>query len=420
MLPIAKLKTLANGVRIVTVPLPASEISTIVVAIKAGTRGERPHERGIAHLAEHLVFKGTTAYPTPQAVNAAVADIGGNVNAGTSLEYTFFIIEAPKLFIRKAFSIVSDIVLRPLIPASEFSRERKVVYEESLQGRQDDSSYAEVLFEDLLYGHQPLGWDITGTIKTLRSLRSADIRRYINRWYTPNHMAVAILGGGSIDQILTEAIALYGTLPACSSPSWRPYRRLPIHKQQRHLHRDDPVTALTMGVPALSIHSPLVEAQKLLDEALAGNFASRLYNRLREKEGLVYDISSESEFYSDAGHTAVSTEAETKNAQRVVEAIREEYGRLVRVPLSAKELKQAKISYLGKLASLPEEHEDLALYYLVPLLLTNRLPQMERTEQRIQAVKLDTIRRLSKRLFNTKNYFLASIGKEQLDLPDIG
>ncbi len=411
MLPTATLHALRNGFRVVHVPLTSSGLTTIVVAVAAGTRCEGPAERGLAHVTEHVIFKGGKRYPTARVMNDAIAAIGGYNNAATNIEHTYYIIEVPNEHAAEALNIMADMMVHPRFPAEEFGRERKVVIDELIRAKQDDSRYIEILFEDLMYEHQPLGWDINGTRKNVSKLGRPAVLRFVKKWYAPSAMDCFLIGGGATPALAHQASAAFAALRSRPRPAWKPFARRKAGPRRRHLERDDELTSIMLGFPGVGLFSREAMAQRVLDVVLGGNTSSRLYNRLREERGLVYDIGAGSEFYSDAGHTATWTQAKARDAAKVERMVLEEYRRLLVEPPSAQEVAMAKEICLAGLAGLPEDHEALAVDLFKPLLLGGTLTQLSDLRRAMRAVRTDDVRRLIRRIIDPEAVVCTTIGR---------
>lgn len=415
MLPIAKLRTLKNGARIVTAATP-SELTTIVFAVRAGARCETPGTRGLAHLVEHQVFKGGSLYPTAEEVNAAVASIGATYNASTNMEFTYYVIECAKARAAEAYRILSDVFLRPRFDPKEFTREKMVVLEEILRSRVDQTYYLSIIFEDLLYGHQPLGRDINGTLRSVRALTRTDVVRFVRRRYVGRNVCALFIGGGDLGALASAAARDLALLPRGAATRWKPYRPAAAKRSVRHLRRDDEMTAIMAGVPGVAAGSRLRRVQDALGEALAGPTSSRLYNRLREREGLVYEIFGGSEHYSDASHVFALTETDPKHAERVVGIVLEEFRRAAEVPFGKDEIASAKAQLLAAVARAPEDRERLAREYFCSIFFEGGLRQLSRTKADIEAVTAEEVNRLARRVFAGRRY-VASVGKKPLRIP---
>lgn len=417
MLPKARIKTLHNRVRIVSAAIPQSELITIMIAVRAGARGETKGIRGISHVLEHQVFKGSENFCSPQDLNEAIASIGATYNAATNMEYTYFIIEAPKEHGIDALEILADAVLKPRFPEDEFSREKKVVLEEVLRAKAEDSYYLSILFEDLMYQHQPLGWDINGTMTSVRGLTRRQVQTYHRNWYTGNRMAVALVGAGNLKKIEKRTSELFRSLPVGKARKWKPFARKKEWKRRRHLKRNEDLVSLIVGTPGLTMRSSMRPAQAIIEEALSGVTSSRLYDRLREREGMVYEIFGGSEYYSDGGHFSVSTQTDPKHADKVLAHILEEFERMKVDPLSTKEFRIAKASIRAGVSSVPENHEAFGVYLLKQLLFSRKIVQLAEYQKMVAAMDIGAVRRLSRELFRKKDYVVASLGPKQPRLP---
>ena len=418
MLPDASLKTLSNGARILVSPMHWSEITTIVVAFRAGSRGEKASRRGLAHFTEHLLFKGSEKNPTPHEMNERVSEIGGYLNASTNIEYTYYIMQVDKKYAEGALDYLADMTMHPRILKDEFAAERDVVIDEMLMSHQDDTAHAEILFEDMLYEHQPLGWDIIGTKKTLARLGPQDVIDWMKTWYIGSNAAVMLVGGGDLHRLGQKAATLFEELPSGHSPAWKPFRRHILRSSKvRHLQRDEALTTMMIGYPTPGFKSPMAEPLRLASAVLGNILTSRLYERVREKEGLAYDISTLTELYSDAGHIAAYTQAPTAMVDRTLKATLEEFHRFVVDPITQKEFEEAMALRLAHLKSLTEDQETLVKHYMKDLFLMRRLRSIEEILEATQSVSLEHTRHVVKKTFVPKRWYLASIGAKKPQIP---
>ena len=419
MLPEPKLKTLPNGVRVVTSSVPSSEITTVVVAFRAGTRGEKKRLRGIAHFTEHLLFKGTKRFPLPKDVNDAVSAIGGYLNATTNIEYTYYVMQVANHSAEKAMEILTEMTTRPRVPESEFETERPVVIDEMLQAKQNDTDQIEILFEDLIYEHQPLGWDITGTKKSLASVKRKDVLAWMHDWYVGRACAVIVVGGGDMARLSRKAAKAFGGLRAGRPPAWKPFKRHVNTKPvTRHLTRKEPLTTMMVGYPTRGFSSPMAEPLRILNIILGVNTTSRLYDRVREQGGLAYDISSLTELYSDVGHIVAWTQVEPKHADAALRGILEEFRRLNVDPVTQKEFSAAKELRLAHLKALLEDQESLVKHFMKDLFIMRRIRSIRDIIRSSEAVTLDQVREVAKRVFVPERWFMASIGARKPRVPE--
>jgi len=185
---------LANGLRLITAPMPLARSVAISVYVGAGSRYERSEEAGISHFVEHLCFKGTAKRPTAQLISEAIDGVGGILNAATDREYTVFYAKVARPHLELALDVLCDLVRAPLFDAAELEKERKVVLEELASVADSPGQQVDLLLDELLWPGQPLGWDIAGTKESIEGLTREMVVDYVRRQYVPNNMVVAVAG----------------------------------------------------------------------------------------------------------------------------------------------------------------------------------------------------------------------------------
>src|SRR4051794_41152848 len=209
--------TLPNGLRVVTAPMPAAKSVAVMVMLAAGSRYETADTNGIAHFAEHMFFKGTERRPTAKDISAEVDGIGGEFNAFTSKEYTAYYIKCAAEHRSLALDVLTDQLLNSKFDAEEVEREKGVIIEELNMYVDTPRDHVDSVYDHLLFGDQPLGWDIIGTKETVRAATRETFLDYVARWYKPARMVVGL--GGRLDgRALGTAERLLGGLGAAHTP----------------------------------------------------------------------------------------------------------------------------------------------------------------------------------------------------------
>ncbi len=186
--------TLPNGLRVVTAPMPAAKSVAVMVMLAAGSRYETPPTNGIAHFAEHMFFKGTERRPTAKDISAEVDGIGGEFNAFTSKEYTGYYIKCAAEHRALALDVLADQLLNSKFDAEEVEREKGVIIEELNMYVDTPRDHVDSVYDQLLFGDQPLGWDIIGTKETIRAAGRQTFLDYLDAWYAPTRMVVGAAG----------------------------------------------------------------------------------------------------------------------------------------------------------------------------------------------------------------------------------
>src|SRR5213080_2532899 len=209
-------QTLSNGVRVLTAPMPQAQSVACFVMLAAGSRYETPETNGIAHFAEHMFFKGTERRPSARAISTEVDGIGGEFNAFTSKEYTGYYVKCAAEFRDTALDVLVDMLRNSKFEEDEIEREKGVIVEEMNMYYDTPRDFIGGVYEHLLYGDQPLGWDIIGRKETVRAADRDTFLGYTDRWYRPGRMVVG-LGGNVGGDAVAKIEQLLGDLPAAET-----------------------------------------------------------------------------------------------------------------------------------------------------------------------------------------------------------
>ncbi|MBI2593782.1 insulinase family protein, partial [Candidatus Daviesbacteria bacterium] len=189
-----KIKTLKNGLTLITIPIPSLESVTTLVAVGAGSRYEVKKINGISHFLEHMFFKGSKKYPSAEIISTMVDSIGAINNAATSKEWTYYWIKSAAKHIELATDIISSMLKESLLNGEEVEREKGVIIEELRMFRDNPARLIWDLYENLQFGNQPLGWDIGGDEPTINSLKRGDFVSYVDSLYAPTNCVCVYAG----------------------------------------------------------------------------------------------------------------------------------------------------------------------------------------------------------------------------------
>jgi predicted Zn-dependent peptidase len=288
---------LANGFTVATERMPEIATATLGVWVGTGSRYEMAHEHGLSHLIEHMAFKGTTRRSARQ-IAEDIENVGGDINAATSVEYTSYTARVLGETIDVALDVLGDILIHSTFEAGELAREKGVILQEyaSVEDTPDDLVYD--AFMETAYAGQPIGRPILGTPETVRSFDEATIRAFLAREYAPGKMVLAAAGNVDHGRIVETAERLFGGMPAAPirEPEAGRYsggeRRLPRKLEQANL---------VLGLPGLSFKDPGYYATHLFAHILGGGLTSRLWHEVRENRGLAYSIDAFHWPFSDTG-----------------------------------------------------------------------------------------------------------------------
>ncbi len=322
--------TLPNGLRVVVVERSDLHSAAAVLHVGVGARYERPEQSGLSHFLEHLLFQGCDGFDDSAALTRRVENLGGSLDAWTSAEFTTFALSVHRRHWDEGLAILAAVIQTPRFMPERVEAEKRVLRQEL--ARQTDPEHGNIALDDLVYNQlwrvdQPEA-AIGGAIDAIESLTPERCRAWHVAGYRPDNMVLCLSGGIDAAAALERAAALF-TSPAPEGPL---LRRFPLESQQsspRLLTKYPawPTVNLRLAHRAWSWSDPRSSALQVLNEMLGGATSSRLFLRVREELGLVYDIGSDLALFSDGGSIEVSCAVEPEQLGATVTAIMTEWRR---------------------------------------------------------------------------------------------
>lgn len=317
------------------------------VWVRRGTAHERPPFRGIAHMLEHMVFKGAGGR-SAQEIAAAVEGTGGSLDAYTTHEHTSFQVRVPSDHLATGLDVLSDLVFSPSLKQEDLSLEREVVLEEIARMEDTPDDLVFELHSEFLYDGHPYGAPILGTRESVRALAVDDLRRVHREAYRPGNMVVAVAGQVDHPALLDRVRDLWPeggpaegveNVPALTATA----------RGSRVVHRPGGRQVhLVAAGRGLDHSSPLRHAAVVVGQALGGGMTSRLFQRVREQLGLAYSVFSFQSFYARGGHLGAYLGTRPEAASAARDALLEELGKLCESGLSETELAEIKEQIKGQ------------------------------------------------------------------------
>ncbi|WP_134494363.1 M16 family metallopeptidase [Microvirga pakistanensis] len=288
---------LSNGLTVATEQMPEIATATLGVWVGTGSRHEQAHEHGLSHLIEHMAFKGTARRSARQ-IAEDIENVGGDINAATSVEYTSYTARVLGENVDVALDVLGDILINSVFDEAELAREKGVILQEyaAVEDTPDDLIYD--AFMETAFAGQPVGRPILGTPETIRSFDAETIRAFLAREYIPAKMVLAAAGNVDHAQIVDAAERLFGAMPAVEarSPETGHYTG-----GERRLARRLEQANIVLGLPGLSFKDPGYYATHLFAHIFGGGLTSRLWHEVRETRGLAYSVDSFHWPFSDCG-----------------------------------------------------------------------------------------------------------------------
>lgn len=368
----ATLHTLKNGLKVVLVPCEAESVA-FGLFIASGSRHETAKTAGISHFIEHMLFKGTPTR-TPLDITRAIEGRGGNFNACTGEESTSYYAHMPSEYLGEAIEIISDMYLNATIPEEEFEREKSVVLEEIKMYSDEPDAVAMENLQAALFPQHPLGCPVAGSEKSLKLMKRGDLKKYIASHYRPERTVV--VGVGAFDE--GEALALVDRMLARHrakgvwTEALQPALTAPIEEIAAE-KVDISQAQLALGYRSFGISDKRKYAAVVMDAILGRGMSSRLFQEVREKRGLSYDISSRLQFFAETGMFTVTAGLDPANCARALKTIDRELKRLCEQRISARELKLIKDFVIGNFRLSHEKIISKLFYYGNTMLSFGRL-----------------------------------------------
>lgn len=369
---------LDNGLRVVHIE-HHSRIEYCGVAVRAGSRDERPDEYGLAHFVEHTIFKGTENRSASRIINHLEA-VGGELNAYTTKEETYVYSVIPQGFFNRAIDLIADLVLNSRFPDQELDKEREVVAEEIDSYLDSPSESVFDDFDDLIFAGTSLGHNILGSRQTLDSFDSSKCRGFIDRFYSAPNMVFFYYGPLPAAKVRSAIESKFNRLPTHSVAHEYSLAGIPARPfNTRRADEDNHQAHTLMGAIIPSLYSPERFAMALLNNILGGpGMNSRLNVALRERRGLVYSVDSSTALYSDIGLLSIYCGSNPEDRDRCVRLINSELRRLAEKPLSERALNAARRQYLGQQIVASGATEQMVLAAARSMLFTGEVMTRER------------------------------------------
>lgn len=393
--------TLANGLRIIHMPSPTSVVYC-GYAIDAGTRDEQPHELGLAHFVEHMLFKGTTRRRSWHILNR-MENVGGDLNAFTNKEETIVYSAFLKKDFTRALELLTDIVFHSTFPQHEMDKERGVVLEE-IDCYEDNP--AELIFddfEDILFRGHALGHNILGTPQHIKRFTTAYGRQFSERYYHPANAVLFVYGNIPFSRIVMWAERFTAHIPpGCANTSRT--APLPYVPRQVEMTRHTHQTHVMMGCVGYPSGDKRRTGLYLLNNMLGGpGMNSRLNLALREHSGLVYNVESNLISYTDTGVFNIYFGTDANDADRCIELTLKELNRLREQPLTTLQLSAAKKQLMGQVGVASDNFENTALGMAKTFLHYGEYEGSEALFQRIEALTAKGLWDIANELFHRDN-----------------
>ncbi len=381
--------TLSNGIRGIHRQVRSGVVHCAMV-VNAGCRDERKGEYGIAHFAEHALFKGTERRKAYQ-VNCRLENLGGELNAYTTKEDTTLHATVLRRDFQRAVELMADVIFHSSFPDKELKKEREVIADEINSYKDSPSERIYDDFEDLIFKGSELGHNILGTKASIMCFDSAALHRFVGRTYTTDQMVFSSIGNFSVAPARAVAERYLGGV----APTQRDFvRETPLAYEpfdvhlMRHTHQAHGI----IGTRGYSISDERRLPLALLVNILGGPSANSLLNiELREKRGLSYNVEATYTPYSDCGIVGIYFSSDHDNMAQCVELIEDKVAMLSRELISPRRLAIAKRQFVAQMAISMESNEGYMLGAGKSYLLYKDIDTLEEAYKKVMAITAEQI-----------------------------
>ncbi|EXL10157.1 M16 family metallopeptidase [Aquamicrobium defluvii] len=396
---------LSNGLTVATETLPSMESVALGVWVKSGARNERDDEHGMAHLLEHMAFKGT-ARRSAFEIASEIENVGGEINAATSVETTSFYARVLSGDVPLAVDLLADILQNSTFEPEELEREQNVILQEIGAAHDTPDDVVFDRFTETAFRHQTLGRSILGTPETVLSFSSAQLHRFMQREYGADRMIVVAAGDVKHDDFVRQVESRLG--------GFRPHAQGAVSQYAQYVggdfreDRDLMDAQVILGFEGRAYHVRDFYASQVLSMILGGGMSSRLFQEVREKRGLCYSVYAFHWGFSDTGIFGIHAATGQNNLAELVPVIADELQKAGDRILQ-EELDRARAQYRAGLIMSAESPSSRASQIARQLLLFGRPIPKEELMERLSALTVERLSDLSGRLFSTRPT-LAAVG----------
>lgn len=397
--------TLGNGMIVLTDDMPHLESASLGIWVKAGSRSETKAEHGISHMLEHMAFKGTTTRNALQ-IAEAIENVGGDLNAATSVEHTGYFARVLKEDVVLAADILSDILQNSMFEQDELDREQQVIVQEIGAARDNPDDHVFDLFQSSAYPDQPIGRTILGTVDSVQSFSPDTIRAYMDRNYVGDHMVLCAAGNVDHDALVDIANDRFQGLRASGAPE--PEKAKYVGGEERLLS-DHEQAHIVLGFEGRAYNSDGFYAAQILASILGGGMSSRLFQEVREKRGLCYSVYAFHWAFADSGIFGVAASTGEDEVADLMPVVVEELRKATETITEEEVIRVRNQIRAGLLMSL-ESPSSRAGQLARQQILWGRTIPLQETVERINRITADRVKQVARQVFSSGEVSLAGIG----------
>jgi predicted Zn-dependent peptidase len=397
--------TLANGMTVITDDMPHLESASLGIWVKAGSRSETLAEHGVSHMLEHMAFKGTKTR-TSLEIAEAIENVGGDLNAATSVEHTGYFARVLKEDVPLSADILSDILQNSVFDQSELDREQQVIVQEIGAARDNPDDHVFDLFQQAAYPDQPIGRTILGTVDSVKSFSPDTVRAYMERNYVGDQMVLCAAGNVDHEALVDIANNRFHTLRAAGATV--PQKASYVGGEQRMLS-DHEQAHIVLGFEGRAYNSDGFYAAQILASILGGGMSSRLFQEVREKRGLCYSVYAFHWAFADSGIFGVAASTGEEEVTELLPVVLDELRKATETITDEEVLRVRNQIRAGLLMSL-ESPSSRAGQLARQQILWGRPIPLQETVERINRITAERVKQVARQVLDNSRFSLAGVG----------
>jgi predicted Zn-dependent peptidase len=397
--------TLDNGMIVLTDDMPHLESASLGIWVKAGSRSETKAEHGISHMLEHMAFKGTKTRNARE-IAEAIENVGGDLNAATSVEHTGYFARVLKEDVGLAADILSDILQNSMLDQDELDREQQVIVQEIGAARDNPDDHVFDLFQSAAYPDQPIGRTILGTVDSVKSFGPESIRSYMDRNYVGDQMVLCAAGNVDHESLVDIANDRFHDLRRSGAPE---PQKASYQGGEERLLSDHEQAHIVLGFEGRAYNSDGFYAAQILASILGGGMSSRLFQEVREKRGLCYSVYAFHWAFADSGIFGVAASTGEEEVADLMPVVVEELRRATETISDEEVIRVRNQIRAGLLMSLESPSSRAGQLARQQILWGRTIPLAE-TVERINRITADRVKQVAKQIFSSGEVSLAGIG----------
>jgi len=390
--------------------MPYMKSVAIVFGIGIGSRYEAQKHQGISHLIEHMLFKGTKKRKDTLEISQVIEGIGGEINASTSKETTHLYAKVPQEQFETAFEVLADIILNSLMREKDLHKEKNVIIEEINKYQDMPEELVEILLDKIMWKNHPLGGPVLGDEKSVSNIQREDLLSYINKFYRPKNLVISVAGNIKIAEVILQVEKYFKIMKQGKIKKYLPAKDNQKNTQIGIKFKKSNQTHLSFGFPGISRLHPDKFPMDLLDIILGSGLSSRLFQKIRVKKSLAYDIHSFIQYFNDVSSLNIYAGVDSSKLRETIQTILEELNKIKGDSLKEDELKKAKEMYKGALSLSLESTLSRAFWLGNRMLLYGRPSTFSEIKEKIEEVKVKDVQKMAQSIFNKDKINLSIVG----------